>query len=734
MKLHIDIETRSTVELTKVGVYAYAEHDTTEITMLAYAFGDDEPAIWYPPLHTRPAGGPGWTPPDAPARGTWGASIPDDLRAAMADPSVLLSAHNAGFERIVMNDEAGRRLGIPHTPLERWDCTAGRAANMGLPRSLEGASAALGLAAEKDAEGSKLMRLMMRPRKPTKKDPRTWVDDDATILRVGEYCRQDVRVEQAIDRKLPPLRAEERETWLLTEQMNDRGVLVDTDLLTATMMLVDEAEDAVMHEVRRRTGCVCGTGFLKKPLPECSAVHGMHHSYVTKWLAKLGIDDQVRNEEGKVSVSKAAVQVLLERTDLDPLVRGILILRQENGGTASKKYMAMLKRMSRDSRIRGAMVFCGAASTGRWSSRGVQLQNLLRMILLAKPDRLQQAIRDVMAGVGHDLIHELYGPPLVIAGELLRPTLIASPGTHLVRGDSSQIEARVLPWLAGAEWKLNKFRAYDRKEGPDLYIVAATGIYQVPDGEIDKDDPRRQIGKVSELALGFEGGARALQSMAKAYRMKIPVCPKLEQDEEPPDGTDEWIKRMWRAANPEIASRDPNAPGFWRRINQAAIDCMRAGPGPWFPVGASGLAFRRNSEVLVMRLPSGRLLWYWTPRLVQRHTPWGTLQDAVVYRSEDSVTHQWREFQAYGGLWTENAVQATARELMAYWLRLMKAEGIIPVLSVHDEGIGEADCARWPMPDQAVAVIEQIMKTLPPWAAGLPVNADASAGPRYVKS
>ena len=740
-KLHVDIETRSTADLTAVGVYVYAEHPSTEITMVSYAFDDEEPAIWYPPISTRPPGGPWWTPPREPrpeapgafSRPVWGSAIPAGFKAAMADRTIRKVAHNAGFERTVMNDEPGRQLGIPQTSIEDWDCTAARAASMGLPRSLDGACAALALPQQKDSEGTKLMRLMMRPRRPTKKDPRVWVDDDATILRVGAYCVQDVRAEQAIDAKLPPLRAEERETWILTEEMNDRGVLIDTQLLASVLLMVDEAEEAVMREVRGLTGCICGAAF-RKPLDDCPAVHGLHHSYITKWLCDAGLDDQVRNDAGKVSVSKAAVAALLERDDLHPLARSVLLLRQESGGTAAKKYNAILRRMSRDDRVRGAMVYCGAASTGRWSSRGVQLQNLIRMLRLAKPAVLARAIQDVISGVPHNVISEVYAPAIVVAGELLRPTLIASPGTHMARGDSSQIEARVLPWLAGAEWKLDRFRAYDNKTGPDLYIVAATGIYRVRDGEITKDDPRRQIGKVSELALGFEGGARALQSMCKAYGMKISVCPKLGDGEEPPEGTDEWIKRMWRAANPEVASRDYNNPGFWRRINQAAIDCMRCAPGPWFPVGDRGLAFRRNSEVLTMRLPSGRPLWYWSPRLVQAYTPWGALVDAVVYRSEDSVTHQWREFQAYGGLWTENAVQATARDLMAYWLLQMKEEGLRPILSVHDEGICEANGNRWPMPDEAAAVVAQIMKTTPDWAAGLPVSSDASAGPRYVKS
>lgn len=348
--LHVDIETRSRADLTKIGVYAYAEHESTEITMVAYAFDDSEPRIWYPPISTRD---------------DWGGPIPPEFSAAMADASIRKMAHNAGFERILTTYGPGQRIGIPHTDREHWDCTAARAASMGLPRSLDGAGAALGLQQQKDAEGSKLMRLMMRPHKPTKKDPRIWIDDDVTILRVGEYCIQDVRAEQAICAKLPPLRAEERETWLLTEEMNDRGVLIDTKLLASVLFMVEEAEDAVMAEIRQLTGCICGDGW-RRPLPTCGAAHGLHHSYITKWLCDAGLDDDLRQGDGSLSVGKAIVSALLERDDLNPLARVVLHLRQENGGTAAKKYTAILNRMSRDNRLRGVMQYCGAASTGRW--------------------------------------------------------------------------------------------------------------------------------------------------------------------------------------------------------------------------------------------------------------------------------------------------------------------------------------------------------------------------------
>lgn len=698
MKLHEDYETRSAADLKKVGIYAYFEHPSTEILCVAWAIDGEAPAVWYP--RREP--------------------IPARYAAARANPAVKLGAHNSDFERIGAGSAAGRRIGLGPLPRERYDCTAARAARCGLPRTLEGASAAVALPVEKDKEGAALMRRMCKPVKPRKKHGEppappgayVWLEDDASLDRLGAYCCRDVVVEQALDAKLPPLRPDERETWLLTCAMNDRGIAVDADLLLSTLLLVEAAEAEIVGTLAEMTG---------EHFPS------LHHAYVTKWLSSIGYDDLITD-----GVGKAAVAALLERGDLDPLVRSVLIIRQEGGGTASKKYAAIMNRLSLDGRLRGVLVYCGAAATGRWSSRGAQLQNLLRMALLKKPARLAAAIRDVCAGATPSEVTDLHGPPIIIAGELLRPTLIASDGNWLVRGDSKQIEARVLPWLAGAEWKLDRFRAFDAGTGPDLYKVAAAGIYKTTADLIADEDPRRQIGKVSELALGFEGGAGALQAMARGYGIKIPRCPPLDRlaGEVAPGGSDEWIKQEWRRANPECSDRDT---GFWARIAGAALACARSEPGAFYPVGDLGLGFVRNSEAMVMRLPSGNSLFYWNPRVEYRATPWGEQRLTVIYRSEDSVTHQWREFAGYGGLFTENAVQATARDLMAYWLRLMDAAGLLPVLTVHDEGVGDVPRARFPLPEDAANAINAIMKQKPGWAGLLPVSADATAGPRYVK-
>jgi DNA polymerase bacteriophage-type len=372
------------------------------------------------------------------------------------------------------------------------------------------------------------------------------------------------------------------------------------------------------------------------------------------------------------------------------------------------------------------------------SSRGAQLHNLPRGLFLKKRSVIDAVIRDISDGATFGEIEELHGPPIVLASELLRPVFWTDSDHWMARGDSKQIEARVLPWLAGAQWKLDAFARYDAGEGPDLYKVGAGGIYHVAPESIGDEDPRRQVGKVSELALGFQGGAPALQNMAKGYGVKIPRAVRpagADWDWQAPDGTDEWIKQQWRAANPEVSDRDT---GLWGALERAAVTCVQSPIGTVVRVegcaGELGVRFKRNTRAMGMWLPSGHPLFYWSPKLVTRMTPWGKEKLTVIYRAEDSQTKQWTEYAAYGGLWCENLVQATARELMAWWLLAMRAAGILPVLTVHDEGIGEAQRRLFADPDAAAEAVLSIMRRKPAYAAGLPVSAEASAGLRYVKS
>lgn len=705
--LFLDIETRAIADLKKTGVYVYAAHPATEITMVAWCVDTGPVEVWLTPRYN-------WNP----APDLWesegfaihaGGPMPDSLFNALG--SHRLVAHNVSFERTLLSGPAGLRLGFPPgiSDPALWDCTAARTAAVGLPRTLEGASAALGLAHQKDHDGHKLMLRMCKPRKPRKGEAPGvyWVDDDASMTREAVYCARDVEAERAIFGAIPALRPDEREVWEITERANDTGAPVDMPLLGAMLNVIDLAEDQINAEVSTRTG-----GAVPKV---------QDHGALTRWLLANGIDDAA-----ETGVGKAAVAAMIANTGLDPFIRSVLALRQDGGGVSPKKWRAILSRVSADGRLRGALVYCGAAATGRWASRGAQLHNLPRGGSIADP---LAAVRDVLAGATPDEIEFIHGPPLVVASELLRPAFRA-PDTHwIARGDYSQIEARVNPWLAGATHTLDAFRRYDDGTGPDLYRVAAAGIYRIPVADVTK--AQRQIGKVAILALGFQGGKGAFQAMARGYGVTVD------------DRQAEEIKLAWRAANPEIV-------GLWHGLNVDAIECMSSRPGTEVPVWTyrrehyadktrwvkwhkTPLIWRRSRVALALRLLSGRSLVYWTARLEDVETPFG-MRPAVIYRAEDAVKKYWREFTGYGGLFCENAVQATARDVMAHAWRNMYKAGMNPILTVHDEGIGLLSRAEYPTAKLAGAAVEHVMKQAPSWAVGLPIAADSSAGDRYIKA
>ena len=701
-KLFVDIESRSKVDLTKRGVYVYAEDDSTEITVVCWALDDGPVQRWH---HQQ------------------GRPLPRDFLGLLADPSITVVAHNAGFERTMFAGKPGCRIGIKPVPLERWECTAALAACFGLPRSLEGVGVALSLPVQKDKDGHKLMLKMCKPLKPKARPrlpgetpaeyraikprllaeaeagPTQWLEDLASLERETDYCVLDVETERLIAAQLPPMPASEREVWLLTEEMNDRGLLVDEALLVEVLFLIDDAEAQINAELRKITN-----GQVQRVTD---------HGAITRWLRGFGVDDEALADLGEDGVSKHALIQMLSRTDLPDIVRNVLQLRQDGGKSSTAKYNTMLRLMCADGRVRGSLVYAGAQATSRWAGKGIQPQNLRRADTLAK--KMYAAIADLMAGATLAEMVERYGPALVIASEMLRPIFIAGPDEHLVRGDSAQIEARCLPWLAGAEDKLEVFRAYDAGTGPDQYRITAAKILGILIEAVTSAQ-RQAYGKVPELALGYQGGVGAFQSMAKVYRVEMTD----EQADE--------IKVQWRAANPKIVA-------FWRELEDQAVACMLAPPdGTLFPVGTRGCGFKRNSKALLLRLPSGHCLVHWSPRLRQKVTPWGREYWQVVHKEQNAKTKQWWDCEAYGGKWCAKLTQATARDLMAYWLAEGRKAGLRLMLTVHDEMVGGAPKDRFPTVEDATATVVGIMKRVPSWAAGLPVSSESSAGHRYHKA
>jgi len=675
-KLYLDIETRSATDLRKSGVYVYAADPSTEILLCAYRVGLEGKTKLYYPIFNQP--------------------FPDDLRAAILDPTYQFIAHNAGFERIVFTLAGARWLPKEiHAELrkiERWSCTAARSRACGLPGALDLVATALRLNIAKDKDGYRLMLRMCKPAGLSERGNPIWHGNEADFLRLGEYCAVDVDVEIEIDQRLPELSAQERELWELTERCNDRGIAVDSKLLLKMMIL---AEDAVIFLNKRLAEKTNG---IVSRVSDAGAIR--------RWLLGLGFDEI--EESG---VGKPVILEMLDDPDLDPLVREVLTLRLEGGKSSVAKFQSITKRMNGDGRARGALMYCGAAGSSRFSSNGIQLQNLPRQKTIKK---MQEAVDDILAGVAPSQLESNYGPLMVLLSEALRPLFVAKPKHWISRGDYSQVESRVIQWLAGAEDKLANFRKYDAGLGPDVYITTASGMLGVPVEAIGKDSQERQIGKTSVLACGFQGGVKAFQRFGKMAGLQF-------SDEDA-----EKYKTLWREDNPDVVA-------LWGKFERSAIECLNSPIGTLHEV-VPGVYFKRNGLCMVLRLRSGEHLWYWYPKIEDKETPWGQVKPSVTFWSEDNLTHKWTKFSAYGGLFTAMAVQKTARDIMAHALRVMAQRNLPLILTVHDEAVAELPMLRFPTADEATEAVCAAMLDKPMWAGGLPLAVDGSSGPRYLKA
>lgn len=680
MRLHIDYETRSPVNLVQCGQYVYAEHPHTSALVAAWAI-DDQPFRLWNILSGEP--------------------IPIELKLAFLDPTVTLVAHNASFERVISMAVGPRQGFIPQHVRDalkdpmRWTCTAARAASAGLPRALEKVGTALYLNIQKDMEGHDLMMRMCQPCGVYDNGSPIWIQSAEQIKRLGEYCLIDGEVEREVDRYLPEFSQMEHEVWATTELMNDTGLMVDEAMLDCMIPFVSSATEYLNRRIVQLTN---------GRVPKIT-----NPKAIAKWL----LDAHEINVNGRIG--KWVINGLLEDDALPDIVREVLILRRDGGKSSTAKFSSIKRRLNSDARLRGALLYAGAAATSRWSSRGAQVQNLVRSKTVKD---VEGAISTIMQpGITFQYVEQKYGPPMVVAAELARPLFVASEEYWLSRGDYSQIEARVGAGLAGDHAKMQAFRDYDNGTGPDIYIITAAGMYHVPAASIDKDDPRRQSGKVSELACGFGGGKNALLAMAKIYNLKLSEAEAEES------------KERWREANPLTVN-------LWYNLERAAMKCMTEPVGSEYPVeGSSGISFRQNGTVLCMRLPSGRGLNYWYPKVEAVETPWGEVRDGITYYAEDSQTHQWQRHKLYGGLICENAVQATARDIMAIALVKLAKRGLRPVLTVHDEAVCQLLKARYPTADEATDAVLKVMLEPPGFCLklGIPLAADGSSAQRYIK-
>jgi DNA polymerase len=537
----------------------------------------------------------------------------------------------------------------------------------------------LELVNRKDAAGERLMHQMSKPRRARQgEDPAGvyWFDDEERLLRLAEYCRQDVEVERELFNRLLLLSAAEQALWVLSCRINTRGFCVDKPFAESARRISLALAPGIDAELVELTdGAVTSINQVAR---------------LTQWLQSQGCSAP--------KLDRKAVEQLFTKEDLPPKVRSALELRLGGAQAAVKKIDALLARAGPDDRVRGAFRFHGAA-TGRWAGEGFQPQNLKRPTV----GDLAAAIDAVRTG-DLERMKALYSQPLAVIGDCIRSTIIAAPGNTLIGGDFSAIESRVLAWLGGEAWKLDSYRRYDATKDPrdEPYCATACKIFRKPPGSFDKSSPERGVGKVADLAFGYQGGLAAWRKF---------------EPEKFPDAEVEILKANWRAEHPGTVR-------FWREIDGAAVLAVRE-RGKSVRCGRVDL--KCVGSFLLIKLPSGRKISYPQPRLISTE---GSRNLRVVYA--DNAAGQFKDCRrgqgGYGGLWTENIVSGIARDLLAAAMLRIEAAGYPIVLHVHDELVAEV-----PIGFGSTEEFVHLMTRKPAWALELPVAASGWTGPRYCK-
>jgi len=624
--LSIDIESFSSYDLAKCGVYKYAEAPDFEILLFGYSVDGGEVQV---------------------VDLASGESIPTEILDALTDDNIQKWAFNANFERVCLSRYMSD-MGISLDPFadnhhsadvfglarflnpESWRCSMVWSAYMGMPLSLEGAGAVLGLEKQKLTEGKELIRYFCSPCKPTAANgnrtrnlpghaPDKWESFKAYNLR-------DVEAELSIQERLSkfPVPDEVWDEYTLDQEINDRGVFLDKTLVRSAI----KADDRSRSELT----------ILMKELTELDNPNSV--AQMKQWLADNGMETDTLGK-------KAVVELL--RDAPKPLGK-VLTLRQQLAKSSVKKYQAMENAVCADGRARGMFQFYGANRTGRWAGRLIQMQNLPQNHL----SDIEQA-RELVRSGNFDALEILYDSVPEVLSELIRTAFIPKVGTKMVVADFSAIEARVIAWFAGERWRNEVFASHGK-----IYEASASQMFNVPIEEVTKGSPLRQKGKIAELALGYGGSVGALKAMG-ALEMG------LSEDELRP------LVNAWRSANPNIVK-------FWWDVDRAAITAVRNRTA----TETHGIRFGWQSGMLFITLPSGRRLSYVKPRIGKNQ--FGS--DCVTYEGVGG-TKKWERIESYGPKFVENIVQATSRDILSHAMRTLRHCSI--VMHVHDEIVIEAD-------------------------------------------
>lgn len=682
--LHIDFETRSKADLKQVGLHRYARDPSTEPWCMASAFDQQEPGL-FSNMHGLDA----------------------EIFGHVADGGAVM-AHNAPFELEIWNQICVPRYDWPELRPEQVYCTMSMAYAMGLPGALEDVALALGLRYLKDAMGH---AIMLRACKPWKIDPDGtvhWLDEcpkltiggvemtgKEAISRQEEYCKQDVRVEREVHSRVMPLSARERKVWLLDYKINQRGARIDVESVKGAIRLAEIVKEQAGVKLSQITqGAVTSATALPA---------------LKTWLGARG----VRSASG--GLAKQDVTDLLADKTLDAGARAALVIRQEVGKASTAKFDTMMNRVGKDNRIRQMYQYHGAGP-GRWAGRGVQTHNLVRDMPPVKAvEHILQLIREGQ----HEAIDMIYGPPLTMTSRCMRSFFVPSPGRQYVTGDWANVEGRGQAWFAGEDWKIKAFIAADNKTGPGLYELAYSRMFGVPVESVQNPSEERQVGKVSELAFGYQGGVGSFHAMGKNYGVKVK------------DAQADEFKTAWRAAHPNIVKS-------WRAVENAAINAVR-NPGKAFTAGYTGreASFKMVGSFLWLKLPSQRVICYPYPKLLE-----GDYGPMLTYMTQPSQGDQqkgkviadpqnsarWVRISTYGGSLFNNIIQGMCRDFLAECMLNLDAKGADIVLHTHDSIALEVATEKCPVARKAM---QDEMRRLPSWAAGFPLYAECEIEGRF---
>lgn len=746
IRCHIDVETYSEVNLKDCGVYVYAEHESTELLVLCYRFGDGPVTAWLPfdkipfALHEKLRAR--LKPED---RIKIGAIVPAELRAHI-EAGGEVAAHNAQFERVVLNGVAGRKVNFPKLKIEQMVCTAAKARTYGLPGALGDAAKAL-KSYPKDETGRGIMLQLCRPRtgKQKRYPIEEYIDD---YVHLYAYCVDDVKAECGLDDVIPDITPDEMEIWRLDQVMNDRGVGIDLAFIDNVQALIQE------YKVYLNEQCVAACGFTPG-----------QREKIVGWIRSNGYSQIV--DMTADTVAKAVVDPACPEH-----VRHVLRIYSTYGMKAPTKYEAMELAACRNSRIHGMFIYYGAG-TGRWSSIIVQLQNLFRPLIKDADTAI-----DLINQKDMETIRFFYPSidPMKVFASCVRGALVPADGHDFIVLDYAGIESRKIAWLYDEEWKLDAFRAFDadKKNNADNYQIAYGNGFGVDPMSIK--DFQRQIGKVMELALGFEGGVGSFVTMAPTYRVDLNDLVEAAYDNLPDWALDaaNWmwknieckrgnksglpektyltidgIKQVWRSLHPAIKQG-------WKDTLQAAKLAV-AYPGKCYAIPNRKIMFQVKEEKgrrwLHMRLPSGRTLKYYEPELHDGRSKEDIAAEEeekflcelmgkvyipndtdplkkynLVFWGVDSRTKQWKLEGAYGGFLAQNGTQGSANDVLRHGIVRLEAARYPVVLTVHDEN-GMEVLEGFGSLHEAAA----LMCKLKPCFAGLPITAEGYRAKRFRK-